>query len=279
VIGVALVAQDAEAGRLGGGKSFGRQSPNATRQGSPPSRDTGQSTQPPGQPPAAGQPPVQQPRNRWLGPIAGIAAGLGLAALFSHLGLSESLGSLLLIGFLVVGAIVLVRLFMARRAAGNAYQYANAGSTDYRAPIDAAGEPAVGPGWGPTASAAGRFPPGFEPAPFVDQAKQQFRRLQAAYDRGDRSFLAEVTTPEMHAEITHDIAARGAHQPTEIVALDADVVEVMREGDQYVASVRFHGSLREDGTAQPQPFEEMWNLVKPVDGSSGWLLAGIQQYA
>src|SRR5882672_8251884 len=78
VIGVALVAQDAEAGRLGGGKSFGRQSPNATRQGSPPSRDTGQSTQPPGQPPAAGQPPVQQPRNRWLGPIAGIAAGLGI---------------------------------------------------------------------------------------------------------------------------------------------------------------------------------------------------------
>ena len=51
----------------------------------------------------------------------------------------------------------------------------------------------------------------------------------------------------------------------------------MREGDQYVASVRFHGALREDGARDPHSFEELWHLVKPVDGSSGWLLAGIQQ--
>ena len=132
----------------------------------------------------------------------------------------------------------------------------------------------------PAGAAAGQtYPPGFDPAPFVAQAKQQFRRLQAAYDRGDRALLSDVTTPEMQAEITRELAARGAQIPTEVVTLDADVVEVVQEGDRYVASVRFHGTLREDGNAGAQPFEELWHLVKPVDGSSGWLLAGIQQYA
>ena len=75
------------------------------------------------------------------------------------------------------------------------------------------------------------------------------------------------------------VLARGAHQPTEVTMLDAEVLEVVREGNQYVASVRFHGALREDGARDAHPFEELWHLVKPVDGSSGWLLAGIQQTA
>jgi predicted lipid-binding transport protein (Tim44 family) len=135
-----------------------------------------------------------------------------------------------------------------------------------------------GSGSGQPDESAGRYPPGFDPAPFVAQAKQQFRRLQAAYDRGDRGLLADVTTPEMLAELTRELDARRADGPTEVVTLDADIVEVVREGDRYVASVRYRGTLREDGNAA-QPFEEMWHLVKPVDGSSGWLLAGIQQYA
>ena len=214
--------------------------------------------------------------SRWLGPIAGIAAGLGLAALFSHLGLSEGLGTLLLIGLLVVGAVALLRLFMARRAQPAA-QYAGAARTPYEARESR--EPVLGANWGAATAPAAptKYPPGFDPAPFVAQAKQQFRRLQDAYDRGDRSALADVTTPEMNAEIMRDLDTRGAHVATDIVTLDADVVEVVQERDQYVASVRFTGMLREDGARDAQPFEETWHLVKPVDGSSGWLLAGIQQ--
>ncbi len=215
--------------------------------------------------------------SRWLGPIAGLAAGLGLAALFSHLGLSEGLGSLLLIGLLIVGAVALLRLFMARRAQPAA-QYAGAGRATFDARTPEAREPVLAADWGSASDTpAGRYPAGFDPAPFVAQAKQQFRRVQEAYDRGDRALLADVTTPEMHAEIVRDLATRGAHVATEVATLDADVLEVVREGDQYVASVRFYGMLREDGTHEPQPFEETWHLVKPVDGSSGWLLAGIQQ--
>jgi len=177
-----------------------------------------------------------------------------------------------------------VRALLSRRSGATATQYAGATSAMPPSPFQTAREPVIEPAWGApaaitaTATSAGRYPPGFDPAPFVEQSKQQFRRLQAAYDRGDRDFLADMTTPEMHAEIARDLASRGSTQPTDIATLDAEIVEVVQEGDRYVASVRFHGSMREDGAREAQPFEEAWNLVKPVDGSSGWLLAGIQQY-
>ncbi len=222
--------------------------------------------------------------SRWLGPIAGVAAGLGLAALFSHLGLSEGLGSLLLIGLVVVGAIALLRALAARRSAPvAAWQHAAAGAaTPPRDNVASSSEAAIPAAWGTSADtvgATGRYPPGFEPAPFLAQAKVQFLRLQGAYDRGDATPLSDVTTPAMLARIRDDLASRAVQVPTDVVTLDAEMLDVQTEGAQYVASVRFHGSLREDGAAMPQGFDEVWNLAKPVDGSSGWLLAGIQQFA
>ena len=277
----------AEAARMGGGRSFGMQ-----RSIAPPPARTAPSVNGPAERPVMPAAPAASaaraapgaaatataPSRSWLGPIAGIAAGLGLAALFSHLGFSEGFGSLLLLGLLVVAAIAVVRAFAARRTS-MPLQYAGGSPRTAPEPPRA---PVIGSTWGsPVAETAnaGKYPPGFDPLPFVAQAKQQFRRLQAAYDRGDRSLLADVTTPEMHAEIARDLDARGSQAPTEVVTLDADVLEVVQEGHRYVATVRFSGTLREDGNAAPQPFEEMWHLVKPVDGSSGWLLAGIQQYA
>ena len=297
---LAMVQADfADAARIGGGRSFGMQRsivpPAARTAPSPGNTFSGPAANPvmPATPGAAVARPAPAPAaagaassasrtSRWLGPVAGLAAGLGLAALFAHLGLSETFGSLLLVGFLVIGAIALARAFAARRAGAALYRYAGAANESGPATFDPARPPAGDPAWGSTREAipeAGRYPPGFDPAPFLAQAKQQFRRLQAAYDRGDRGLLEDVTTPDMQAEIARDVAAHGAHVPTQVVTLDADIVEVAQEGDRYVASVRFHGTLREDGAAMQQPFEEMWHLVKPVDGATGWLLAGIQQYA
>ncbi|HEV2218960.1 MAG TPA: Tim44-like domain-containing protein, partial [Casimicrobiaceae bacterium] len=161
-----------------------------------------------------------------------------------------------------------------------AWQHAAAGATAPAPDRVATSEAAViPPASGAPAGAPGRYPPGFEPAPFLAQAKAQFRRLQAAYDRGDAALLSDVTTPAMLAQIRDELATRAVQIPTDVVTLDAEVLDVQREGAQYVASVRFQGSLREDGAAMPQAFEEVWNLAKPVDGSSGWLLAGIQQLA
>jgi predicted lipid-binding transport protein (Tim44 family) len=86
-----------------------------------------------------------------------------------------------------------------------------------------------------------------------------------------------VMTPAMFREVSQDLDARGPQAPTDVVTLDADVLDVTEVGSRYVASVRFTGTLREDGAQDAKPFVEIWNLEKPVDGATGWLLAGIQQ--
>jgi predicted lipid-binding transport protein (Tim44 family) len=299
----ALTATDfADARRLGGGRSLGSQrqsiapttpsttpsSPSAapsTPSGAAsnpvmpanPSTAAARATTPPAAPAAAGA-------SRWLGPLAGLAAGIGLAALLSHFGLSEAFASFLLLALIVVAAVFLLRwLFMRRTPARSPMRYAGAGPVEPAAPRGF--ENHVGPTWGtatapmPAAAAATapRIPPGFDVERFAREAKQQFNRLQAAWDAGDRQALSDVMTPRMYAEVERDLGLRTAHQPSEVVTLDAEVLEAAQEGDRYVASVRFHGLMREDGAASPQPFDEVWNLEKPVNGTSGWLLAGIQQ--
>ena len=225
--------------------------------------------------------------SRWLGPVAGIAAGLGLAALLSHFGLPEGLGTFLLLALLAIGVVFVLRLLFARRGpAREPLAYAGA----HRAGTPSAFEKTGTPEWGggqriePVLGSAGitpsvgkRFPPGFDAAGFARHATQQFIALQAAHDSGDRAALKDVLTPEMYSEVVRDLDA-AARPATEVVDLDADVLEVVTEGDRHWASVRFTGKLREDGGA-PVAFDEVWNLSKPVDGRSGWLLAGIQQYA
>jgi predicted lipid-binding transport protein (Tim44 family) len=276
-----LAADVADAKRLGGGRSFGAQrqmtpapsTPNATP--SAPNAAPSQSMAPRTATPAT---PAAAPSgmSRWLGPIAGLAAGLGLAALLSHFGLSESFASFMLLALLVVGGIFLVRFFLARRNAPSPLQYAGP-SPDRVEPrmARAASEPVMSSAT--SAPAASRFPPGFDAVAFAEQAKEQFRKLQAAYDTADRQGLADVMTPEMFAEVSGDLAKRTSHEATMIDRLDAEVLGVATEGRQHWMSVRFTGLLREDGTLLPKEFDETWNLVKPVDGSSGWMLAGIQQ--
>ena len=42
------------------------------------------------------------------------------------------------------------------------------------------------------------------------------------------------------------------------------------------ASVEFSGIIREQPSAGPSPFREVWNMTKPKTGTSGWLVAGVQ---
>jgi len=293
VTALLLAVTDADARRMGGGRSLGAQrsitpAPSVTAPASP-----GAAANPvmPAQPgasmarpaaPAAAAPAAGA--SRWLGPIAGIAAGLGLAALMSHFGLSEGFGSLLLVMLVVGGGLLLIRALMARRTGATTapMRYAPAAATPATPPATAATprfEPAWAGGTSATPTGARRYPPGFEPAPFVAEAKRQFTKLQHAYDQNDRAALAEVLTPAMQDEIGRELDERGQQAPTEVVSLNADVLEVATEAGQHWASVRFTGLTREDGKAQPESFDEVWNLVKPVDGSTGWRLAGIQQYA
>jgi predicted lipid-binding transport protein (Tim44 family) len=293
----------ADAARMGGGRSFGaqRQSVVPAKPVPPAAAPTGNAAAQPTAPasPAATPPagtapaPTAAPSgaSRWLGPIAGIAAGLGLAALLSHFGLTEGFGSLLLIGLVVVAGIFLLRMLIGRReAAKPTPQYAGTGgrnsdSPGYENQPVWSNAPRIeprlalasdAPGFGVTRKS---LPPGFDAEGFVNEAKRQFIRLQGCYDTADRAALSAVMTSEMYNEIGRELDERGPHHATEIVTLDGDVLEVSTEGDKHWASVRFTGLLREDGEPLPKSIDEVWNLAKPVRGTSGWLLAGITQLA
>lgn len=121
------VSFDAEARRFGGGRSFGRQSFNVTKQRqavTPPVAKTSKAATAG----AVGAAGARSGMSRWLGPIAGIAAGLGIAALLSSMGLSgaflQMMSSLVLIGLVIAAVVFLVR----RLQRGVAPQYARSGN-------------------------------------------------------------------------------------------------------------------------------------------------------
>jgi predicted lipid-binding transport protein (Tim44 family) len=131
---------------------------------------------------------------------------------------------------------------------------------------------------GAVQTAASRLPAGFDAASFLRGAKMNFVKLQLANDHGKLDEIREFTTDELFAELERDIAARGGDgQQTDVEALDAQLLDVATEGERHWASVRFSGRVRETRGTESVDFAEVWNLVKPADGSSGWLLAGIQQ--
>lgn len=269
-----LVMSEAEAARrAGGGKSTGAQRQNnATQQTTPAA------------PSAANSMAAAQQRtgmSRWLGPLAGLAAGLGLAYLFG-----DQMGSILMALLMVAAVVVIAMLalrFFARNKAQPAMQGAGAGTFKenvQHAPI--AREPVAPqlPAGGVAAAPqlAPAVPANFDVNGFIAQAKQAFIGVQAANDRGDLDALREMSTDQMFEVLKKDVIDRnGATQAVEVVNLNAELIEVVTEANMHWASVRYTGTLREDGAVLPSEFAEVWNLRKPADGSSGWLLAGIQQ--
>lgn len=302
VSGAALITAsfDAEARRAGGGSSAGRQSSNVTTQrqattppatpgaGTTAGAATGASTAAAGT--AAAGAAAKSGASRWLGPIAGIAAGLGLAALFSSLGLggalAEFLGSALLIGLVVFAVLFIVRRLRGaapRQAMQGAYN-ASAGQAQQQqpmwreslAPAPAAAAPAAAAL--PKAGEDGNwFIPGdFDTPRFLQQAKEQFVRIQAIWDSGNVDNLRDLLTDDLIAELKPQLEARGNEaNKTEVVLLNAELLGIETVSDGHLASVRFSGMLRENPGAEAFRFEEVWNLFKPTSG--GWLLAGIQQ--
>ncbi|GJH23309.1 Tim44 domain-containing protein [Caballeronia novacaledonica] len=303
----AIFAETAEAKRMGAGRSMGRQSATATQQhqATPPSQSmqqgqAGQAAQAQRAQPAPAAPAAAQPaRNRWLGPIAGLAAGLGIAALLSHFGLGEAfagaMANMIMIALIVLAAVMLFRFIMRKRQGNNTPAYAGAGSASgspYGATTrtglnqDPPQVPQQPTGFGanyiesPVQQQAvnPNVPAGFDTDAFVRNAKVYFVRLQDAWDRGNVNDIREFTTPEMFAEVKLDVDARGsAPNRTDVVQLNADLLGVEDRANEYLASVRFHGLIRESEGAAAEPFVEVWNLSKQKSGNEGWLLAGIQQ--
>jgi predicted lipid-binding transport protein (Tim44 family) len=310
---VALVSFEAEAApsrRLGGGTSIGKQSPNVTQ------REAQRSaTPPPTQTPAQAAPQPATPQRSWGGMLGGLAAGLGLAWLAHSLGLGEAFGQFLVVLLFVMLAMMVVGWLMrSRRQPANTYAYggpapADTALTPRQYSPDKVGNDASARPWERASMAFDSakyapqinapqtggiqigsaleghstwgIPAGFDVDGFIESAKQNFTALQDAWDRADLIVLRSMMTDEMLGEIKSQLAERekqlGGHpNHTEVVMLQAQLLGIEDLGGDYMASVEFSGMIREDPSAGPSPFREVWNMTKPKNGSSGWLVAGVQ---
>ncbi len=284
LIAMTAAISAADAARLGGGRSSGMQRNSITKPAAPagaPSQNVAPAPRP-AQPVGA---PAPQPSgmSRWLGPLAGLAAGVGLAALFSHFGMGEGFSSIVMMLLLAAAVFFVIRLLFRRSQAATPQpmQYAGGPAPAGYEPVASASEPASVSSSAPLAAApeaAVNVPAGFDVDGFLRQAKLNFVRLQAAHDAKNLEDIRNFTTPEMFAEIKLDMNERGDKpQQTDVVTLNAQLLDVTTESTQHIASVRFSGNIRETEAGAPEPLDEVWHLTKPTAGSGGWIIAGIQQ--
>jgi predicted lipid-binding transport protein (Tim44 family) len=314
---VALAGFSADAARLGGGRSFGKQSGSVMKREAPAPSTPAQGANNVAKPstPSAGAAAVA-PRRPWGAMLGGMAAGLGLAWLANSLGFGEAFGQILMFALLAVVAMAAFGWFMRNRGRGAqhsvaapfAFQGAGGGGAPVSEPRpyrpenvgnDASARPwersssmALEPlgtartsdsmigsalggpqGWG--------IPAGFDTDGFLSAAKGNFVTLQAAWDKSDINALRAMMTDEMLGEIKTQLADREAHtggpvNNTDVVMIDAKLLGIEDLGTDYMASVEFSGMIREQPSAGPSPFREVWNMTKPKSGNSGWLVAGVQ---
>ena len=300
LIAVTALSAVAEAGArpLGGGRSIGRQSSSVARRAPTPApAPMQQQAQRQATPAPAAPLPAAAPKRSgaWKGILGGALVGLGLGALASHFGMGGAIGSMfgsiLMLALLALAGLFIWRMFKRKDAPANASfsgygngQPATAGAApDFNSGLKspAAFQPVQQPSatvYAPAPEAQWGVPSDFDSAAFLRQAKSSFIRMQAAWDKSDTNDLREFTTPEVFAELKMQIQERGAVADfTDVVSIDAELLGIETIGTEYLASVKFNGMIKAAPTAEAQPFAEVWNMSKPLDGSTGWVLAGIQQ--
>ena len=265
---MAFASVSAEASkRMGGGKSTGQQSSNVTKKQAAPAQAT---------PPVAA--PAPAPKAPWGAMLGGLAAGLGLAWLAHSLGMGEAFGNIMMA--LMIGAVVLAAIgwFMRKRMMASspdlAYQGAGA-SPVVDQPARFQGGSMIGSSLATTATWT--IPAGFDVAGFESAAKQNFMLLQGAWDRSDITTLGSMMTDTMLKEIQQQLASRDAAQVyrTAVISLIVKLLGIEETESNYMASVEFTGTIQDTVGADPEAFEEVWNMTK-LKSTGGWVLAGIQ---
>lgn len=253
--------------------------------------------------------PKSVPRNV----IAAAAAGLGLAWLATTLGFGDAVAPWLLMALVVAAFVLAVGLMLRRHTAtlsGLALQSASAdsGNGSGKSQLDPltprgyssknVGNDASARPWeqhpampepsahAPTASVLGStpswgVPEGFDTVGFLKVSKANFISLQAAWDRSDIDALRAMMTDGMLEQIKAQLAEREQAQgasvnQTDVVMLEARLLGIEEVGPGYLASVEFSGLIREDASAGPNPFREVWNITRAKSGLGGWLVAGVQ---
>jgi predicted lipid-binding transport protein (Tim44 family) len=224
--------------------------------------------------------PQKRP-SMWKNVLGGALLGLGLGALFSHLGIggamASALSSILMIVLLALAVMFIVRMFRRKDTPANSNFPGN-----YSQPATASNTPEIGSGLNQPAATSRLRPAGLpdgrrpgrhlarqeqrpppamgragrlrRPESFLRHAKASFIRMQAAWDRSDLNDLREFTSPEVFAELQLQIQERGGKPDyTEVVSIDAQLLGIETTERDYLASVQFNGMIRNAPNAPAEP--------------------------
>ncbi len=266
---------DASAGkRMGGGKSFGSAPTHQTRQADAPTSAA--------QPAAAGTAgtaataaagraaPAASGASRWLGPLAGIAAGGLLAAMF----MGDGFEGIQFLDILLLGliAFVIFKLFASRRQAQG--QPAMAGGMQRQMPQQA---PIFG-GASTSAAATINAPAWFDEQRFIEAGRTHFLALQQHWDAAEMDKIAEFVTPQMLSFLKEERASMGeGYQSTYIDDLSVQLDGIDELADKTVATLTFRGVAKTSRFDQGEPFSESWRMERVNGDNQPWLVAGIRQ--
>ena len=300
VLGAILIMpQPAEAKRFGGGGSFGKQHSMPSQQRQQPAQQQQQQQAAPNRQQAA-----NSGASRWLGPLAGLAAGGLLAWMLFGDGFDGlQFMDILLFGAIAFGLFMLFRALRARQSG----QYADAAgtsshntssqdrgpaTTQYREapaanPVNQTQQydpnysgSMIGSGLGINALHHVATPSWFNPDAFVEGAKQHFISVQKAWDQGDASEIESYCTPELFAEIQSMMTEIiPGENYTEVDTLHSELMDQSIDGDYFVVSIRFSGYIKESRDDDAHAFNEIWHIRRLQAGEGNWQIAGIQQQA
>jgi len=272
-----MVVGDADARRFGGGRSFGK-SYSSAKPAAPARSSTSSS--------AAGKSGQRSGASRWLGPLAGLAAGGLLASMFMGDGFEGiQFMDILLIGGLIFGVMFVLKKMRggglqrqpASAAAGGGHHSAGFQVPDIGSNLGGGGASGDGDAAGGLSQQA---PDWFDPKGFLNGSKQQFMTMQKAWDERDMDAIRETVTDELYQQLADERDSMPADNHTEVVTLNADLLGYTYEPSRVVVSVRMTGMISEQTGAQAEPFDEVWHVQRSTsDPAANWYVAGIQQNA
>lgn len=290
-------SQIAEAKRFGMGQSFGFSKKMAPKKMTPakPTAPAKQA-QPSSKPAVAGAAARASGASRFLGPLAGLAAGGLIAAMFFGDGFQGiQFFDILLLALI---ALVLFKLF-ARRSAPQYFGSASQHESGFEAYSDQSkptpAEPAyrevmdadevriqqgsmIGADLPEVGNLMGTAPQWFDQDGFLEQAKQHFVAVQKAWDNVDLNEIKAYCTPELYQalETEMQLMQPGVNK-THVEDLETEVVDMAVEGDYFIVSIRFSGFIQEAEKDDAHAFHEIWHIRRLAEGSGDWQIAGIQQ--
>lgn len=273
---------DSEARRFGGRRSIGRTV--APKPAPPAGASVTQQRQNVNQNQAVGGGAAAASRPGMFGGIfGGLLAGTLLGSLFMGGGLGGSGG---LLDIIVIGAIAFFAFRFFRSRFGNKnsqnevsqkYDYQQNNDKNASQDSDNAWDhlrstPTLEKTQSDTSDAD--IPASFDTETFLKGAKSLYIRLQEAWDERDLDDIAQFTAPSIFTEIQKQFKEDPTPSKTEILLIEATVIEVKQVGDEEQVSVLFDVDMREDNESGHA--KEIWNFTK-VAQSGSWKLDGIQQ--